>query len=342
MDRPTGEVWLEWYPRNIYAQLDKPKQSSFSRSTLECMSAYGAVTATKFYNKATCSQIQWPTRLLDDTKGNHSYNNPDISQALMDVQGAVVNICLGKLHHPAWSEYHSWMQMKRDYSLMELHINFSMCNAITAAKAGTSDELSLKSSEIQEEERRTLIDIPVLLFKLVVLPVYLGQLLKDDFQLYYLAHRFELEELASIGADDPFAAAKCGYIALLVAEGVRDTWTVPRKSLKDCNIHTKTLKSSGTIPNDYLLASPFSTDNSAEIFKECPASGLARLTVKQGTVDPGPLPMKIDLKHSQDVGPFRNSEDKVDDDPDADMEDDQVQEVPEPVQKREEMGGEDE
>jgi hypothetical protein len=42
--------------------------------------------------------------------------------------------------------------------------------------------------------------------------MYLGQSLGDDFQIYYLAQSFDEKELASISANDPFAAAKHGHI----------------------------------------------------------------------------------------------------------------------------------
>jgi hypothetical protein len=221
-----------------------------------------------------------------------------------------------------------------------------------AAKRRTSDELERNL----EEERRVMIDIPILLFKLVVLRVYLGRSWEDDFQIYYLARSFDDNELASITADDPFAAAKRGLVirlstipeqVLLAAEGVPDTRTAPTISLKTCNLKATTNKSSGTISDDYLLASPLDLNKSPYIWGEPSAFGLYRgprvvipglRPTPRPKVQPDPMQLESDLNiqatstaplntpknlkrgrdEKQDLG---DSEDETDNNLDTDMDD---------------------
>lgn len=233
---------------------------------------------------------------------------------------------------------------------MESHISNVMRKILAKGRNTANAEPQLDSSE---EERRVAIDIPVFLFKLVVLRVYLGRSWEDDFQIYYLAHSFSKKELASIAADDPFAAAKHGHIVrhstipeqvLLAAEGVQDTRTAPRKSPKDCKLKTKTNKSSGTIPDNYLLVTPLDTKNSPYAWGEPSSSGLyqkrtltippvrpkPRPKVQQSAVEAdsmptGPSDVPKNLKRGRDDDQaFGDSQDEMDADPDADMDDDEL------------------
>ncbi|KAF8217306.1 hypothetical protein K438DRAFT_1748385 [Mycena galopus ATCC 62051] len=372
-ERTDNVVNLEWYSGNSYAPHDKPSKSTFSKTPSECMAACGSVVATRYNQvgqffypshllwltqtrgfQSNCGEIHWPSRLVDDAVGNHSYENQAISRALADAEGAIAAICLEKLYHPVWPEYQAWMQNKPktvtegrlaeysrifgglfdldilpgDYSLMESYISNVMRKIIAKGRNEANAQPPLDSSE---HERRVAIDIPVLLFKLVILRVYLGR----------------KEQLASIEADDPFAAAKCGHIirhstipeqVLLAAEGVQDTRTAPRKSPKDCKLKAKTNKSSGTIP-DNSLATPLDADHSPYVWGEPSSSGLyqkrtvtipaarpkPRPKVHQGAAEANLMPTgrsdaSKNLKRGRDDDQvLGDSQDEMDADPDADM-----------------------
>ncbi|KAJ7431676.1 hypothetical protein FB451DRAFT_1381426 [Mycena latifolia] len=373
LQRKGGIVDLEWYPGNIYAPYDKPKTISFSISTSECMAACGPLAAANLYSKTTCGKIRWPIRLLDDAAENHSYKNPAISQALTDARGAVVDICLGKLDHPVQPDYQKWMGTKGvsegkqagrsrlfaetqfdldilpgDYSLMEDHINFVMLK-INAAAEATSDD-----SPLREDKRRISIDISALLFKLVILRVYLGRSSKDDFQIYYLARKYDHN--LSIATNDPFVAAKLGRIirystipeqVLLAAEGVKDTRTAPVKSPQRCSINTQPDKTSESIPDGYLLASPVGANNTPYVWLVTSSPGLYQEVTAQTLMRPKPKPVwrpkdsegPVDTTNNKRLtivlapkrardwaakfDPFGDSDDEMDADPEADMEDDE-------------------
>jgi hypothetical protein len=51
-----------------------------------------------------CGEIEWPSRLTEDAADCHFYTNPEITKALLDAKGAIVDICLGRLAHPAWDD----------------------------------------------------------------------------------------------------------------------------------------------------------------------------------------------------------------------------------------------
>jgi hypothetical protein len=239
-----------------------------------------------------------------------------------------------------------------DYSLIESHISYVMNKARMSFK---------EQPELDSEERRIMIDIPVVLFKLVVLRVYLGRSSEDDFQIYYLARSFDKKELASIGANDPFAAAKHGRIVryptipeqvLLAAEGVKSTRTAPTRSPMGCNLKTKTNKSSGSIPDNYLLASALDANNSLYLWEESSAPGLFRgptVVIPAGRPKPRPkwpgtaqasdpnVPaMLADLPNSLKRGRDKNqgfgdSADEMDADSDADMDDEELAPVQQDV-----------
>jgi hypothetical protein len=200
-----------------------------------------------------CGEIKWPYRLTDEAVDRHSYTNPEITKALVDAQGAIVDICLERLAHPAWDDYQVWMLaalkppkakpgepprkpvnlaqhsqnftgsfdldiLPGDYSLMDPHLHFVIKHTANSKESGES-----------EEWRRCMMDLAILLFKLVILRVYLGRSWRDDMQIYHLAHRLTPERLKKIKPDDPFAEAKRGRIVrhltiseqvLLAAEGV--------------------------------------------------------------------------------------------------------------------------
>ena len=218
----------------------------------------------------------------------------ELTQALLDAQGAIAAVCLGKLQHPAYTDYQNWMGsedarkqahkaaarsqsftehfdvdiLPGDHSLLEDHLGFIMRT--------TKNDIANS-----EERRRVMVDLATLLLKLVILRVYLQRSWGDDFQIYYLAHKFEGTELSKIRPDDPFADAKRGRIirhltipeqVLLATEGM-NTRTGPRKAPEFCKIQRK-VSTTATIPADYLLASAFYHDESGYVWAPSSTQGL--------------------------------------------------------------------
>lgn len=260
-----------------------------------------------------CGEIKWPYRLTDDAADHHSYTNPEITKAFVDAQGAIADICLGHLAHPAWDDYQAWMLaalkppkakpgeplrkpvnlaqhsqnftgtfdldiLPGDYSLMDPHLHFVI------KRTASSDELGES-----EEWRRCMMDLAMLLFKLVILRVYLGRSWGDDMQIYHLAHRLSAKQLKKIKPDDPFAEAKHGCIirhltipeqVLLAAQGVKGTHSSSMFASDFCKIKRKP-SSQATIDPDFVLTVAIGTSTSAYVWAAPSLTGIyrERLTV---------------------------------------------------------------
>lgn len=114
-------------------------------------------------------------------------------------------------------------------------------------------------------------DLAILLFKLVILRVYLGRSWGDDMQIYHLAYRLSAERLKKIKPDDPFEEAKRGRIVhhltiseqvLLAAEGVNGTRSSSTFAPDFCKIKRKP-SSQATIAPDFMLTVAIGTNTSA-------------------------------------------------------------------------------
>ncbi|KAJ7305512.1 hypothetical protein DFH08DRAFT_825012 [Mycena albidolilacea] len=148
----------------------------------------------------------------------------------------------------------------------------------------------------------------MLLFKLVILRVYLGRSWGDDVQIYHLAHCLSAKQLKKIKPDDPFAEAKHGCIirhltipeqVLLEAQGVKGTRSSSMFASDFCKIKRKPSRQA-TIDPDFVLTVAISTSTSAYVWAAPSLTGIYRERLTVVIQRPRPQPPSIPAKRNRE------------------------------------------
>ncbi|KAJ7476494.1 hypothetical protein FB451DRAFT_1557372 [Mycena latifolia] len=227
--------------------------------------------------------IKWPVRLTKDARELWSYENPEISEALLRSCQAIIDIITGSpsASHPIGPDYEQWMAnggelkdigrandfvtkfysadiLPGDASLIEPHTDYVL-RSIPPDIPATIDA----PAALSEGLRRRATILASILFQLVILRIYLRRSSADDAQIYFLARSFDPKEHTKIFPDDPMYLAKTGKITrhltepkivLQTAQESTDQRIPPRW----CKIGIRVAKAAAArIPPRFILATGY-------------------------------------------------------------------------------------
>jgi len=225
---------------------------------------------------ANIGTIGWPTWLDEDAADKHGYINPIIQNALDHAYETIVFILNGVLDHPLmslWlgtiSKYKTWPPEKPSVLFNILH-GFKSRFDLNVLPA----DFSLIQRYIPHLRHDLgpsfsyLYELAIILFKVVIMRVYLGRQPCDDDQIFFLAHRAP-DNLAGLSIDDPLFEAKLGSLCRhqTLPERVFDSTTRSSHKLR-CEIKRIDL------PPDFLLESAFGDNGRPYQFFHTTATGL--------------------------------------------------------------------
>lgn len=159
-------------------------------------------------------------RLEEDAADLYGYKNAVIRKALEESYGAVLDIILGERYHPIVDMYNSWIKNRpRSIKLiLQHHFNFTQqfSHSLIPGDMSLIPPLLLYLQDAVKDSK-TLVElhwintVGLLLFKLVVMRMYLGRLPCDDNRVFYLAYKGSYFDTA-IAADDVHLGAIKGSL----------------------------------------------------------------------------------------------------------------------------------
>ncbi|KAF9540763.1 hypothetical protein CPC08DRAFT_730920 [Agrocybe pediades] len=224
----TTSVHVEWYSGNIYTKDELPKSRFMVITLEEAMRA----EANTYFGKNTLGTVKWPVRLVEDAYDNEGYRNQAITNALEGAYPVVKLILDGKWNHPIVGLFDNWLshpdrpkassaKLAAQQSLFDFDFSLQFRLDILPGDASLIEPfyycLSLElirkkiKSQYPADHRNLLSGI---LFKVVIMRVYLGRNPCDDDQIFFLSASLSVlpEHDPSTQLDDPLSASKLGTL----------------------------------------------------------------------------------------------------------------------------------
>ena len=228
LDQEDNEyATVQWYPGNIYANGEKPSKKAESNRIPIHRCAQAIVDRGHGYRgEKVCvylvldllkhtdclwqfGTLRWPVRLCDTAYELYNYTNPVIQTALEDAFHSIYEILTGKREHPiieswgkdmkgqgiispkravAWHETFNVSILDGDRSLITPLLDDLLKRLLQLPKGSFSEAVEGISID-------SLFQGPgVMLFRLVILRVYLGREPQDDDEIYRLVAPSESKE----------------------------------------------------------------------------------------------------------------------------------------------------
>jgi hypothetical protein len=169
---------------------------------------------------ANIGSIGWPTWLDEDAADKYGYINPTIQNALDHAYETIILILNEVLDHPLmslWSKMISKHKTWPPENLSVLHHTLDQfktrfqLNVLPADFSLTQRYLPHLRHDLGQIGFSYLHELAIILFKVVIMRVYLGRQPCDDGQIFFLAYQAP-ENSSRISPDDPLFEAKLGSL----------------------------------------------------------------------------------------------------------------------------------
>jgi hypothetical protein len=226
---------------------------------------------------ANIGTIGWPTWLDEDAADRHGYINPAIQNALDHAYETIVLILNGVLDHPLmslWSEmiskHKTWPPERLNvlhHTVDQFKTRFQL-NVLPADYSLIQRYLPHLRHDLGQIRFPYLHELAIILFKVVIMRVYIGRHPCDDGQIFFLAYQAP-DNSSNIFPDDPLFEAKLGSLCRhkTLPERVLDSAARSSHKLR-CEI--KRIE----FPRDFLLASALDDKGQPYQFFHTTATGL--------------------------------------------------------------------
>ncbi|KAF9555017.1 hypothetical protein CPC08DRAFT_766249 [Agrocybe pediades] len=222
----TTSVHIQWYGGNIYKPSELPSSRSKIISLEECMLA----AENRDSKQETMGVIKWPIRLVQDAYDLEDYRNQVITEALENASPVVKLILQGKQYHPIVPMFDYWLSrperpkgehlMAMKQSLFDFEFTHHFRLNVLPGDGSLIDPIlyRVNMEAIQNKAKnqytanhRTI--LATVLFKVVIMRVYLGRNPCDNDQIFFLSANLSLISACdSQSPDDPLLASKLGTL----------------------------------------------------------------------------------------------------------------------------------
>ncbi|PPQ81362.1 hypothetical protein CVT26_014503 [Gymnopilus dilepis] len=200
----TSQAHLQWYKGNIYQdETEAPEDSLTTSHPGACLIAY--FYENYDYTQDDLGTIKWPIQFFIDAHNEYGYSNPLIMSALENSFHTVMEIVSFKVQHPIISLFKEWkeqMPAARGGSLPYLQQLFNVEQEFehkfdidilpgdeSLIEPFFSEVYNVARSSMDAENPDHLAMVAKILFRLVVMRVYLAKAPQHDSQIYWLSLR---------------------------------------------------------------------------------------------------------------------------------------------------------